>query len=313
MLRSEAMTMVRSRTVIILAGIGLLTALSMFLFMPFSDDTGTGAKLFFSVVLGGFAAFGAWSFAGIPALVRDLVGLVRGRGKARVGSNLHHQGPLPELSAHRQRELRRQVRVMAVHGLFVPEVPDAALLFAGVAERDAPVKPDVILDAIGEVDYYHPGADARRWLGNLAMHDSKAEQDEEAQIADIVRLAGGALDVRDVAVRYSAVAGHPRVRQVDIGMTVNGAAMTLGYVGHSKYLSTHIHHALAGRLHGSGKRLAALWVADQGVWLSVLAEGAVATLNAELKLGARSDLAWSWVDESVPFAAGEDFIRSGLA
>jgi hypothetical protein len=309
------MDFMRSRTGAAVCAIGVLTALAVFLFMPFSDGTGTGAKLFFSVVLGGFAAFGAWSFAGIPALVRDLVGLVRGRGKPRARSSVQHQGPLPELSAHRQRELRRQVRVMAAQGLFVPEVPDAALLFAGVAERDAPVKPDVILDAIGEVDYYHPGADARRWLGNLAMHDSKAEQDEEAQIADIVRLAGGALDVRDIAVRYSAVAGHPRIRQVDIGMTVNGAAVTLGYVGHSKYLSTHIHHALAVRLRdgGSGKRLAALWVADQGVWLSVLADGAVAALNAELKLGARSDLAWSWVDEEEGFAAGEEQIRSGLA
>lgn len=307
--------MFRSRTAMILAAIGLLTALAVFLFMPFSDGTGAGAKLFFSVVLGGFAAFGAWSLAGIPALVRDLFGWVQGQGRARAGSSLHRQGPLPELSAHRQRELRRQLRVMAAQGLFVPEVPDAALLFAGVAERDAPVKPDVILDAIGEVDYYHPGADARRWLGNLVMHDSKAEQDEEAQIADIVRLAGGALDVRDIAVGYSAVAGHPRVRQVDIAMTVEGAAVTLGYVGHGKYLSTHIHYALAVRLRdgGSGKRLAALWVADQGVWLSVLADGAVAALNAELKLGARSDLAWSWVDESAPFAAGEDFIRSGLA
>lgn len=305
----------RSQAGAAVCAIGVLTALAVFLFMPFSDGTGTGAKLFFSVVLGGFAAFGAWSFAGIPALVRELVELVRGRGKARAGSSVQHRGPLPELSAHRQREVRRQVRVMAAQGLFVPEVPDAALLFAGVAERDAPVKPDVILDAIGEVDYYHPGTDPTSWLGNLVMHDSKMEQDEEAQIADIVRLAGGALDVRDVVVRTSDVAGHPRVRQVDIGMTVNGEAMALGYIGHSKYLSTHIHHALAGRLRegGSGKRLAALWVADQGAWLSVLADGAVAALNTELKLGARSDLAWSWVDDSAPFAAGEDFIRSGLA
>lgn len=305
----------RSRTAMVLAAIGLIVALTIFLFMPFSDGTGTGQKLFFSVVLGGFAAFGAWSFAGIPALVLDLAGLVRGRAKRAPGPSDHHQGALPELSTHRQKEVRRTVRMMAAHGLFVPEVPDPALLFAGVAEQDAPVKPDIVLNAMGEVDYYHPGTDAARWSGNLVMHDSKAEQDEAAQIADIARLAGGALDVREVRVRYGAVPDHPLVRQVDVMMTVNGESVALSYVGHGKYLSTLIHHALAVRLRdgGSGKRLAGLWVADQGVWLSVLADGAVEALNAELKPGVRSDLAWGWVDEAEPFAAGEDFIKAGLA
>lgn len=305
----------RSRTGVALAAIALLVTLAVFFFVPFSDGTGPGQKLFFSIILGGFAAFGAWSFAGIPALVRDLVGLVRGLSKQASRPNVHHKGPLPELSAHRQREVRRQVRVMAAHGLFVPELPDPALLFAGVAERNEPVKPDIILDAIGEVDHYHPGTDAAQWLGNLVMHDSKAEQDEVQQIADIARLAGDALDVREVTVRYAEVPGHPRARQIDVALTVNGEAVTLSYVGHGKYLSTPIHHALAARLRdgGSDKRLAALWVADQGVWLSVLADGAVEALNAELKLGPRSDLTWSWMDESAPFAAGAEFIRMGQA
>jgi len=300
----------RSRAGIAVAAIGVVVALGVFLFMPFSADTGTGAKLFFSAVLGGFAAFGAWSFAGIPALVIDIAGWVRGAGKAKPKAT-HHSGPLPHLSPRRQGDVRRIVRVMAAHGLFVPEVPDPALLYAPVAGRDEPVKPDVLLDALGEVNFYHPGTDVNRWMGNLVLHASHGEQDEALQIADIARLAGDALDVRDVAVRH----GEHRIAPVEVAMTVNGEAVTLGYMAEAKYLSTHIHHALAIRLRagGSGKRLAALWVADQGVWLSVLADGAVEALNTELKLGPRANCAWSWVDEETPFAAGEMMAAQGLA
>lgn len=300
----------RSRTGISVAAIGVVVALCVFLFMDFSADTGIGAKLFFSVVLGGFAAFGAWSFAGIPALVIDLVGWARGASKAKPKAT-HHSGPLPQLSPRRQGDVRRIVRVMAAHGLFVPDVPDPALLFSPIAERDEAVKPDILLDALGEAGYYHPGTDTGRWMGNLVMHASHGEQDEAQQIADIARLAGDALDVREVAVRR----GAGRIAPLEVAMTVNGEAVTLAYSGHAKYLSTHIHHALAVRLRagGSGKRLAALWVADQGVWLSLLADGAVEALNTELKLGPRASCAWSWVDEEAPFAAGDTLSTQGPA
>lgn len=310
-LRRELATAALGSVVFILLGVAFLRW----------GEPGVGIVAWISIAFGGVGLFGVlFRLRGSILGPRraDLEGRQRkkaARRPTRAQAPVHHKGPLPELSAHRQREVRRQVRVMAEHGLFAPEVPDPALLYAGVAERDEPVKPDIILDAIGEVDFYHPGTDATRWLGNLAMHDSKAEQDEEAQIADIVRLAGGALDVRDVAVRHSTIPQHPRATQVDVTMTVNGEAVALSYTGHGKYLSTRIHHALAVRLRdgGSGKRLAALWVADQGVWLSVLADGAAEALNADLKLGTRSDLAWSWIDESAPFAAGEDLIKAGLA
>ena len=305
----------RSSTGILVAATWTAVALAVFLFVPFSDGTSAGARLFFSLVLGGFAAYGLWSLAGIPALVADIVAAIRGKRAQSMPLAAHHTGALPELSPRRQGDVRRIVRVMASHGLFAPDVPDSTLLFAVVAERDEPVKLDVVLDAIAEVGYYHPGTDPTRWLGNLVMHGSKAEQDEAQQIADIARLASGALDVRDITVRRGAMPGEPRASHVDVTMTVNGDLVTLGYAGHAKYLSTHIHHALACRLRagGSGKRLAALWVPDQGVWLSVVVDGTVERLNAELKLGPRADLAWSWVDEAPPIAAGELLVRQGLA
>lgn len=304
----------RSRTGLAVTAIVLLVALSVFLFMPFPADTGAGRRLFFSILLAGFAGFGAWSFAGVPALVGDLARMVRGLGKAAPAPGVHHKGPLPELSARKQGDVRRTVRVMAAHGLFAPEVPDAALLYAGVAEQEESVKPDSILNAMGEADYYHPGTDPARWMANLLMHGSHAEQDEAAQIADIAALAGDALDVRDVTVRHGSVPGHPRSVQVDVAMTVNGEAVALSYIGDVKYLSTHIHHALATRLRegGSGKRLAALWVADQGVWISLVTDGAVEALNAALKLQASNRCEWSWLDDGQPMAAGQLFIEQGL-
>lgn len=305
----------RSRTGVAVAATGIVVALAVFLYVPFSDDTGVGRRLFFSCLLGGLAAFGAWSFAGIPALVADVFNSIRGSRARRVPPAAHHTGPLPELSPRRQGEVRRLVRVMASHALFAPDVPDPRLLFSAVAERDEPVKPDVVLDALWEAGYYHPGVDPTQWLGNLVMHVSKGEQDESQQVADLARLAGDALDIRDVAVRRSAMPGAPRASRVEVSMTVNGEPVTLGYVGHNKYLSTLVHHELAGKLRagGSGKRLAALWVPDQGVWLSVLADGTIEKLNAELKLGPRADCAWSWMDEEAPFAAGDLLSGQGLA
>jgi hypothetical protein len=130
-----------------------------------------------------------------------------------------------------------------------------------------------------------------------------------------VRLAGGALDVCDITVRHGGMPGQPGASRVDVAMTVNGDPVTLSYIGHAKYLSTHIHHALACRLRsgGSGKRLAALWVPDQGVWLSVVSDGTVEKLNADLKLGPRADCAWSWVDDEAPIAAGDGLVGQGLA
>ena len=307
------MAFFRSRTGLAVTAPALLVALAMFLFVPFPADTGEGRRLFFAVLLGGFAGFGAWSLAGIPALIRDMAVTIRGAGRAPPALSLHHKGPQPQLSARKQAEVRRIVRVMAEHGLFAPEAPDPALLYAGVAERDFPVKPDSILEALCEVDYYHPGTDPEHWMANLVMHDSKGEQDVSGQIADIARLAGGALDVRDAVVRHGAVPGHRRAVQVDVTMTVNGEAVVLSWLGDVKYLSTHIHHALATRLRngGSGKRLAWLWD-DQGAWMSMVDDGAVESINAALKLGDRARCAWGWMDEGEPMAAGQMFIDQGI-
>jgi len=240
----------------------------------------------------------------IPGPLERAGQLARKKSKPSGSAPVHHKGPLPELSASRQADVRRVVRVMAEQGVFAPDAPDPALLYAGAAEMDESVKPDTILSILEETSYYHPGFDPAAWMANLAMHDSKAEQDEAEQIADLVRLAGRGLDVRDVRIDHSAEVD--RRIPVTIAMTVNGEPLSLAYAGDAKYLSTHIHHALATRLDAAntGRRLAWLWT-DQGAWISALPDGAVEALNATLKLTPQSRCCWEWVSDAAPMGAGD--------
>jgi hypothetical protein len=298
----------QSRTGAILLAIGAVAALAMFLVVPFPDDTATGIKLFFSAVIGGFAAYGAWSLAGLIPLARGLADWVRGRKRDSAPASVTHTGPLPALSAARQADVRRVVAAMAAHGIFVPEVPDPALLFAGVAAANETVKPDTIIEALGEVDYYYPGTDPARFGANFVLIDSKTEQDPDylrEQIVALARIAGDGLVVGDIDIDAPwPKAG--RQMPVDIGLTINGAPHRIAYDGDIKYMSTHIPVALARALDAAqtDKRLA--WLStDMGFWVSALPIGGVETLNAALKLGPRARCQWDWVADAEPFAAGE--------
>jgi hypothetical protein len=90
-------------------------------------------------------------------------------------------------------------------------------------------------------------------------------------------------------------------------MAVNGAPLGIAYSGDIKYHSTYIPHELAHALDAAatGRRLAWMAAPDQGYWIAGLADGGVDTLNAALKLSARSDYRWSWVADAPPYAAGE--------
>lgn len=277
-------------------------------FIPFPPATKVGVRIFFSLLIWLMISAGIWQIAGLPKLARDIALLFRkSPSSAAPTPPLHHKGPLPTLTPARQTSVRKTVAIMAEHGIFAPENPDPALLYAGVAEMDESVKPDTILAALGEADHYHPGTDPAAWTANLVMHDSKAEQDEAKQIADLVRLAKGGLDVRDLRIeRGEAVGRDDRAIPLSIAMTVNGEATVLNYMGDAKYLSTHIHHALATRLDAAatGHRLAWLWT-DQGAWISALPSGAVEAMNGAFKLTPQSRCHWAWVSEEEPFAAGD--------
>ncbi|WP_077147150.1 hypothetical protein [Sphingopyxis sp. KK2] len=282
--------------------IGIGVAALFFLAVPFGPGTGTGARAFFSILMGAFITGGA---AVTLSSVRDIAGLFRRREAAQP---IAPRGPPPELSPARKTAVRKTVAIMAEQGLFAPEVPDPALFFPGVAEMDESVKPDTILAALGELDYHHPGTDPARFMANLAMLDSKTEQDPaylRGRIADLERLARGALQISDLVVDADwPPAG--RIMPTRIAMTVNGAPLAIAYDGDVKYASTHIQHALAQRLDAAGakRRFAWLWT-DQGAWISALPDGAVEAMNGAMKLTPQSRCCWAWVSDEVPMAAGQ--------
>jgi len=286
---------------------GIATALAFFFFVPFSEGTGTGAKLFFSAIMGAFAAYGLWCLWGIPALVGDLWRLARGpRSKPRSALPVHHNGPLPELSASRQADVRRVVRVMTEQGVFAPEVPDAALFYPGVAEMDESVKPDTILAALGELDYYHPGTDPARFMANLVMLDSKTEQEPaylREQVEALARIAD--LPIADLTIDADWPP-HDGPVPVRIALQAGGAPLAIAYAGAVKYASSHIAHAIDARAGAvaTGRRLAWLWT-DQGAWIAGLPAGTVEAMNAALKLKPQGRCHWEWISDSKPFAAGE--------
>lgn len=280
--------------------VALGVAVLFFLIVPFGAGTGTGTRLFFSILMGGLIAGGA---AVLLSSVRDIAGLFRRR---EAPPPARPRAPPPELSPVRKTAVRRVVAVLAEQGVFAPEVPDPALFFPGVAEMDESVKPDTILPALWELDYYHPGTRPKRFMANLVMLDSKTEQEPaylRKQVEDLARIAGVSISELTVDADWPPHDGPVPVR---IAMQAGGSPLAIEYAGAVKYASSYIAHAIdacAGEVD-TGRRLGWLWT-DQGAWISALPDGAVEAMNAALKLTPQSRCCWEWVGDAAPMAAGD--------
>lgn len=296
----------RSRIGIAVAAIGLLVAAIMFLFAPFSDDTTAGGRLFFSVVIGIFAALAAWNFAGIPALVVDIVKWARGRASRPTAPSPHHVGPLPALNAARKTVVNRIIAGLTDHGVLGPDRPDPALAYPGVADFDGVVTADIVLGALGEADYYFPGTDPSRFFHNLFFLDTKAEQHPDylqSQVTELARIGG--LAIADIVID-APWPPQGRTMPVTVSMQADGVPLTISYLGDVKYHSTHIAVALARAIDAAnkGRRLAAIG-SDQGFWISAIDAHARDTLNAALKRTKRHEDYWDWVSDWTPYGAGD--------
>lgn len=206
------------------------------------------------------------------------------------------------LSPEERGELARVVDVLAREGVFAPRPPDPAALVEAVADHGGPVTADVVLAALEEAEYHHPGFRLADHTANLAFHPSHGEQFAgtlEAQVADVRRLAAGGLDGVAVAVEIAGDGVSTRLRLV-----TGDDEQVLAYAGAVKYLSTVLHVALAGvlRERATGRRLAWLW-SDQGVHLTGLTDGGTERLNTAL--GAAAGEGWEWVDEQPATSAGD--------
>jgi hypothetical protein len=215
----------------------------------------------------------------------------------------------PELSPSGRAALAHVVGVADRAGLFAPRTPQPTDLVEAVADAGEPVTLDVVLTALAEAGYWRPGFHGEDHRRALAFHDSHVEQlpvTLEAQVADLDRLAGDALDVHLREVELADDGGAVRTR-LRLGFrTADGEGdEALDYRGAPKHLSTVVHVAVARALLAAapeGPWLAWTW-SDQGVWLAALRPGALEPLNREL--GRALLEPWRWVDTEEPVAAGD--------
>lgn len=282
---------------------------------------GLSSLVFITIPLGILIATGSIDLVGWLSLAFGTLGLVasvalvmgwplapqprsRGSKPGRQRSKpVYHKGPVPELSANKQAQVRRVVRVMTQAGVFAPTPPDPALLYAGAAEMDWSIQPDVILLALPEASYYQPGFDPAPHLANLALHSIQVETPAEyieTMIRDLERLSAGALAIADLQVSQEIVDPDARTVRTSATMTINGTPLSFAEDHHCKYFPIGLHPVIAAHMPPD-RRFAWLWV-DQGAFVTALAPGAVEAMNAALKLTPNSRSCWDWIVEQ-PAAA----------
>ncbi len=211
----------------------------------------------------------------------------------------------PELSASGRAALAHVVGVANRAGLFAPRAPRPVDLVEAVAVAGEPVTLEVVLAAIGEAASWHPGFRARDHLAALAFHDAHGEQlpgTLAAQVADLDRVAGDALDVR---LREVDLTDEGRAARTRLRLALGDEERTLDYRGDPWQLSTVVHVEVARALRAAapeGPWLAWTW-SDRGVWLAALRPAVLEPLNREL--GRALEGPWRWVDEEEPVAAGD--------
>ncbi len=283
---------------------------------PISEAVAPGLSslIFIAIPVGIFIATGSIDFVGWLSLTFGTIGLVasvalvmgwsfgpqprprRSKSGRQRSKPVHHKGPLPELSANKQAQVRRVVRVMAQAGVFAPTPPDPALLYAGAAEMNWSIQPDVVLLALLEAEYYHPGFDPAPHLANLALHDIQVETPAErieTMIRDLERLSAGALVIADLQVAQEIIDPAARTVRTSATMTINGTPLTFTEDHHFKYFPPGLHPAIAAHMPAE-RRFAWLWV-DQGAFVTALAPGTVEVMNAALKLTPNSRSCWDWI------------------
>ncbi len=191
-------------------------------------------------------------------------------------------GPVPELDADGQAEVRRMVAALTRAGMFAPEVPDAALAFPHVADglengADGIALEDV-LHALSDPREWIAEADPARWSDRFVVHNTQVEQEPAylvEQVHDLARISHGALVVEQVEVVEGAMA-RDRTVPVTVRLLLNGEPQEWHWLGHAKYLSTVLHGHMARALEraDSGRRFAFFYL-DQGFIFACLERGAL--------------------------------------
>ena len=194
-------------------------------------------------------------------------------------------GPIPQLDAEGEAEVRRIVAALARAGLFAPEVPDAALAFPHVAdglEHGADeIALEEVLHALSDPREWIADADPARWTARFVIHNTQVEQVPDylvEQVHDLARISHGALKVEQVEV-LEGQTGPDRSVPVTMRLLLNGEPQQWHWQGHAKHLSTVLHGHMARALEqaDSGRRLAFFYL-DQGFIFACLQQAALEQL-----------------------------------
>lgn len=195
-------------------------------------------------------------------------------------------GPLPELDAAGQGDVRRIVDALTRAGLLAPEVPDAALAFPHVADSMANGADEIaledVLHALSDPREWFGGAvDPARWSASFVVHETQVEQEPEylvQQVRDLARISHGALVVDQVDV-VEGPAGPDRAIPITMRLLLNGQPQEWHWLGQAKYLSTVLHGHMARALaQADTGRGFAFFYLDQGFVFACLEHGALGQL-----------------------------------
>lgn len=282
------------------AGLGAASAL-VFLYEWLA--TGAPFQTAMALIIAGCIAYAGWTALDLFETVWPL------QQDAGPAAAPPAPSEIPVLSKSRAAKVRQIVAALAEEGVFRPEVLPPAALYSPVAERDEVPDQEVVLTALIEAEYYDRTFEPRRYLANLAFHNSKGEQFAETlrgQFDDLARLCGADLPIEAAQIDCQLVDGPGPQPECVIQFRAGGKPAALRYAPAGKYLSTVLHVAVARALRetGSTRRLAWLWN-DQGAWITALEDGATERLNAAAGAVKGGYEGWSWVDEAEPVAAGK--------
>ena len=125
--------------------------------------------------------------------VLDFVSDLAGWNKPKTAS-YRYTGPVPELSANKQAQVRKIVKALADAGIFAPAAPEPRYAFPGQADLGGKVTVDSVMTALSEAHVYFPDDDHSQWQGNLLMADMEGYHGTQPWIDGLEGDLGGRQD-----------------------------------------------------------------------------------------------------------------------
>lgn len=132
-----------------------------------------------------------WAGGGLVVMFTfDFVADVAGWNKP-AHTPWRYTGPVPELSANKQAQVRRIVKALADAGIFAPAPPEPRFAFPGQADRGGKVTVDSVMSALAEANVYFPDDDHSQWQGNLLMEPMEDYRGTQDWIEELEAKLGG--------------------------------------------------------------------------------------------------------------------------